>query len=121
VIAVARRVVGFGKLLVMGASAVTVLCMSAVVSLQFGFWLMTRTWSPFPVSRLLELWDVNVPRRYFPASMEASGASRFDSQGVVEAFLDLPAAVVLFMALAVLALCYAALASAERGLAGSET
>jgi hypothetical protein len=119
--ALAGRVVSFAKLLVMGASAVTALCMSAVVSLQFGFWLLTKTWSPFPVSRFLELGDINLPRRYLPASIEASQGTRFDAQGLIETLLDLPAIVVLFVALALLALCYAALTSLEKGLAGHET
>jgi len=120
-IVLARRIVAFSKLLVMAAGAATALCMGALVSLQFGFWLMTRTWSPFPVSRFFELLDVNIPRRYVPASIDRAETGHFDSQSLIESVLDLPAIVVLFVALALVALSYAALAAFDKRLAGSET
>jgi len=121
VIVVTRRLVALARALVMAVGAATALCMVVVVSLQFGFWLMTKTWSPFPVSRLFELADVNVPRRYTPASIDAPAPSRLDVQGVIETLLDLPAIVVLFVALACVALCYTTITAFDRRLADSET
>jgi len=123
VIEIARRLVRFTKVLVVAAGSFAALGMGVVVCLQFGFWLVTKAWTPFPVSRILEFSDINVPRRYFPASVSASGTARVDGPGIVEWVLDLPAVVVLFVALAVLALIYASLTSVEntlpRGQAGT--
>ena len=110
-----RRLVTLTRMLVMGAGVATALCMGAIASLQLGFWLVMKTWSPIPVSRIVELTGVEVPRRYVPASIDAPDTG-LDAQDVVEWLLNVPAIVGLFIALAVLSLFYASLASAERGL-----
>jgi hypothetical protein len=111
-----RRFVTLVKMSVVGAGVATALSMGAIASLQFGFWLMTKTWIPFPVSRIVELAGIDVPRRYFPAAVDASESSRAGTLDFVERLLDLPAIVALFIALAVFSLFYAALTSAEKGL-----
>jgi len=121
VIAFARHVVTLTRMLVMGAGAAMVLCIATVVSVQFGFWFMTRTWSPLPVSRLMELADITVSRRYLPASVEPYQGGQTDGRPLLEGLLDLPAVIVLLVGLTVLALCYAALNSLDKRLAGSET
>jgi hypothetical protein len=120
VITVARRLVAFVKVLVAGAGAMTALSMGAIVSLQVAFWIVTRTWSPFPVSQIFELSHINVPRRYLPASVDVQAGGRLDPQGAIEWLLDLPAIVALFVALAVLAVFYASLTSIEKWLPGSQ-
>jgi hypothetical protein len=117
VIVFARRLTTFARMLVFGAGAVTAVSIGTIVSLQFGFWLVMKTWSPLPVSRILDLAGIHVPRKYLAAGVETSERSRYDMQDIVEWFLDLPAIVVLFVALAVLALFYASLTSLEKGLA----
>jgi len=112
-----RRLVTFFKMFVAGAGVVTALSMGAIASLQFGFWLMAKTWTPFPVSRIVELSGIDVPRRYFPASADAFESGRSGTLDFVGWWLDLPAIVALFMALALFSLFYAALASVEKGLA----
>jgi hypothetical protein len=112
-----RRVVTFFKMFVAGAGVATALSMGVIASLQFGFWLMAKTWTPFPVSRIVELSGIDVPRRYFPASADTSASGRPGTLGFVEWSLDLPAIVALFMALALFSLFYAALTSVEKGLA----
>jgi hypothetical protein len=97
----------------------TALSMGAIVSLQVAFWLATRTWSPFPVAQIFELSQINVPRRYLTASVDAQTSGRVDPQSIIEWLLDLPAIVALFVALAFLALFYASLTSLEKWLPGS--
>jgi hypothetical protein len=118
VIKLIRRLVILMRKLAFGAGAVTALAMGAIVSLQLGFWLMTKTWSPIPISRIFELWDIEVPRRYLPAG--ASERSRAAPQDTVEWLLDLPAIVALSVVLAVLAISYVSLAAVEKGL-GAES
>jgi hypothetical protein len=113
VIRLIRRLVMLMRMLAFAAGAVTALAMGAIVSLQLGFWLMTKTWSPIPVSRIFELWDIEVPRRYLPAGER----SRAGPQDMVEWLLDLPAIVALSVVLAVLAISYVSLAAVEKGLA----
>ncbi|MFL6805347.1 MAG: hypothetical protein ACJ8FM_15295 [Xanthobacteraceae bacterium] len=120
-IMLARRLVAFVKVLVAGAGAMTALSMGAIVSLQVAFWLATRTWSPFPVAQIFELSQINVPRRYLTASVDAQTSGRVDPQSIIEWLLDLPAIVALFVALAFLALFYASLTSLEKWLPGSRT
>jgi hypothetical protein len=117
VIRLARRLVMLMRMLAFGAGAVTALAMGVIVSLQLGFWLMTKTWSPIPVSRIFELSDIEVPRRYLPAGTQASESSRPEAQDLVEWLLGLPAVVALSVVLAVLAISYVSLAAVERGLA----
>ena len=112
-----RRLVTFVKMFVVGGGVATALSMGAIASLQFGFWLMVKTWIPFPVSRIVELAGIDVPRRYFPAAGDTSESSRAGTLDFVERLLDLPAIVALFIALALFSLFYAALASVEKGLA----
>ena len=119
-ITLTRRLVWFIKVLVAGAGAMTALSMGAIVSLQVAFWVATRTWSPFPVSQIFELSQINVPRRYLPASVDANAGGRIDPQGLLEWLLDLPAIVALFVTLAVLAVLYASLTSFEKWLPGSQ-
>jgi hypothetical protein len=109
-----RRLVTLVRVCVVAAGVVTALTIGAVASLQLGFWLIMKTWSPFPISRLIELVGVDVPRRYVPASIESADIHRVDAQDIVEWLLNVPAIVALFIALAVLSLLYASLASAER-------
>ena len=105
------------RMLALGAGAATAVAMGAIVSLQLGFWFMTKTWSPLPVSRIFELSAIEVPRRYLPAGVEASDRSRLGAPDLVEWLLDLPAVVALSVVLAVLAISYVSLASIEKGLA----
>jgi hypothetical protein len=112
-----RRLVILMRMLAVAAGAVTALAMGAIVSLQLGFWLMTNTWSPIPISRIFELSDIEVPRRYLPAGMEATERSRAGPQDMFEWLLDLPAIVALAVVLAVLAISYVSLAAVEKGLA----
>jgi hypothetical protein len=107
----AARLLTFARMSVVAAGTVTALSMGAVVTLQLGFWFMTRRWSPFPVSRILELWEADVPRTY----ALASDTSRLRTQSFTEWLLDLPAIVVLSVALALLALIYAGLTSLDKG------
>ena len=112
-----RRLVTLMRMLAFGAGTVTALAMGAIVSLQLGFWLMTKTWSPIPVSRIFELWDIEVPRRYLAAGMKASESSRPGAQDIVGWLVDLPAIVALSVVLALLAISYVSLAAVEKGLA----
>jgi len=121
VIALIRRFVTFTKVLVAAGGAFAALCTGAIACLQFGFWLMARKWGSVPVSRILELAQINVPRRYLPASIDASQGTRLDAQDVIEWVLDLPAIVALFAAVALLGLVYLLLVSLEKRLLGSET
>jgi hypothetical protein len=113
-----RRLVTFVRICVVAAGAATAVSIGAIASLQFGFWLMTSTWPPFPVTRIVELSGIEVPRRYVPASGDAD-SGRPVGLDVVDWLLNLPAIVALFMALALLSLVYAALNSVEKGLAAS--
>ena len=105
------RVVTGTRMLVLAAGAATALGIAAIVSLQLGFWLMTKRWSPFPISRLFELVDLAVPRAYVLAS---ENGPRVQTLG--EWLMDVPAIVVLFVALAVVAIVSTWLTSLERGL-----
>ena len=82
---------------------------------------MARKWNSIPVSRILELAQIDVPRRYFPASIDASQSNRLDAQDMIEWALDLPAIVALFAFVALLGLIYLLIAWAEKRLPGSET
>jgi hypothetical protein len=106
----ADRLVALARMFVITAGAVTATSLAAIVSLQFGFWFMTRRWGPLPVSRLLELVGVDVARPFVLASDD----SRLRSQDWGTWFLDLPAAVVLFVLLAVLAAAYSGLTTLDR-------
>jgi hypothetical protein len=106
----ADRLVAFTRMLVMAAGAATALSLAAIVSLQLGFWFMTWRWSPFPLSRLLELAGLGAERPYVLASDDG----RPRSQDFGAWLLDLPAAVVLFVLVALLALAYTGLGSLER-------
>ena len=106
----ADQLLTFARLSVVGAGTATALSIGAIVSLQLGFWFMTKRWSPLPVSRILELWEGDAPRAY----ALASDNSRLRIQSFTEWLLDLPAIVVLFVALAVLALLYAGVTSLEK-------
>ena len=112
-----RRLVGFVRTMVVAAGVATGLSIGAVASLQLGFWLIARTWTPFPVARIVELSGIDVPRRYFPASADISASALPGGVDFVDWLLNLPAIVALFMALALFSLCYAALTSVEKGLA----
>ena len=112
----ARLVTGT-RMLVLAAGAATALGMAAIVSLQLGFWLMTRRWSPFPISRLFELADITAPRAY----LLASDNNQLRSHSLGEWLLDVPAIVVLFVALAVVAIVSTWLTSLERSLTGSRS
>jgi hypothetical protein len=106
----AARLVAFARVFVIAAGAVTALSVAAMVSLQFGFWFMTRRWSSIPVSRLLELVGLDVARPYVLASDDG----RMRSQDWGEWLMDAPAAVVLFVLLAVLAVTYSGLTSLDK-------
>jgi hypothetical protein len=107
----AARLLKFARMFVVGAGTVTALSIGAIVTLQLGFWFMTKRWSPLPFSRILELADVDLPRPY----VLASDNSRLRAQSFTEWLLDLPAIVVLFVAFALLALLYAGLTSLDKG------
>jgi hypothetical protein len=106
------RLVTYARMAVVAAGAVTASFIAAIVSLQLGFWLATQRWSPLPVSRIFELAEVDTATTY----ALASESSRPRTQGLTEWLLDLPAIVVLFVALALFAVLYAWLASVEKGL-----
>ena len=107
------RLVTFTRMFVVGAGVVTALSVGLVVSLQLGFFFMTKRWSSFPLSRIFDPSEVDVPKTYVLAS--ESSAPR--TQTFTGWLLDLPAIVVLFVALALLALSYACLTTAEKRLA----
>jgi len=121
VILLIRRFVTFTKMLVAAAGAFAALCTGAIACLQFGFWLIARRWSPVPVSRILELAQIEVQRRYFPASVDASQSNGLDAQALIEWVLDLPAILALFVSVALLGLVYLLLISVEKRLRGSAT
>lgn len=106
----AARLAGFTKLVIIAAGTATAVSIAAIVSLQFGFWFMTRRWTSFPVSRLMELAGFDVARPFVLASED----SRLRSQDWGEWLLDLPAAIVLFVVLAVLAASYSGLTALEK-------
>jgi hypothetical protein len=73
---------------------------------------MTKTWCPFPTSRILDVAEIEVPTNY----VLASGNSRLGTPDFVALLLDLPVLVLLLTALLLLAGFYTWLLSFEREL-----
>ena len=98
-----NRLVTFTKTLVVGAGVLTALSIAAISGLQFRCSFMTKTWCPYPVSRVFELAEIDVPIKY----VLASESRRPGTPNFYELLLDLPAIVPLAAALTLLALFYA--------------
>src|SRR5262249_18293758 len=106
VTALGRRLVAFVRGVVGLAAAVAAFGIAALSLLQGVVWMKTGQWSPLPFSQILDLVGLDVPRRYFPAGIDAHAERRLDSDRVVAWWLDAPAIIPLLVAVAVLVLLY---------------
>jgi hypothetical protein len=113
VLTVVRRLVAFSKVVVAAATAVMVLAIVAIGSLQAIAWVKTGTWSSVPFWQILDLAGIEVERTYTTASSGLHSEKRPDLDAFVQWWLDVPAIIPLLVASTVLALFYVGLKSVE--------
>ena len=104
--ALGRRLVAFVRAAVGLAAAVAAFGIAALSLLQGIVWMKTGQWSSVPFSQILDLVGLDVPRRFFPASIDAHAERRLDFDRFVDWWLDAPAIIPLVVAVAVLVLLY---------------